>query len=119
MDRDNMVLAALKRKKARPIIALMREFTARPDPDDPRLTRRVDGIDQEGREIETAVVTKRPLTLFLNGREIVTMMTIGDHPHYLPVAYLLNQNMLPPNTRATAPASNDQPHTPAIPPTRH
>jgi FdhD protein len=72
----------------------MKEFTVRPDPDDPRLTSRVDGIDQEGRQIETAVVTERPLTLFLNGREIVTMMTIGDHPDYLAVGYLLNQNML-------------------------
>src|SRR6202045_673387 len=65
----------------------MQEFTVRPDPDDPRLTSRVDGIDQEGRQIETAVVTERPLTLFLNGREIVTMMTIGDHPDYLAVGY--------------------------------
>src|ERR1700732_3244490 len=72
----------------------MQEFTVRPDPDDPRLTSRVDGIDQDGRQIETAVVTERPLTLFLNGREIVTMMTIGDHPDYLAVGYLLNQNML-------------------------
>ena len=72
----------------------MKEFAVQPDPDDPRLTRRVAGIDQEGRSIETAVVTERPLTLFLNGREIVTMMTIGDHPDYLAVGYLLNQNML-------------------------
>ena len=72
----------------------MKEFTVRPDPGDPRLTRRVAGIDQEGKAIETAVVTERPLTLFLNGREIVTMMTIGDHPDYLAVGYLLNQNML-------------------------
>jgi FdhD protein len=84
----------LQRKPARPIILAMQEFTVRPDPDDPRLTRRVAGIDQEGRAIETAVVTERPLTLFLNGREIVTMMTIGDHPDYLAVGYLLNQNML-------------------------
>src|SRR5437870_4138427 len=80
---------------------VMEEFTVRPDPDDPRLTRRVDGIDQEGREIETAVVTERPLTLFLNGREIVTMMTIGDHPDYLAVGYLLNQNMLRADDRIT------------------
>src|SRR5205807_6087817 len=72
----------------------MQEFTVRPDPDDPRLTRRVAGIDQEGKAIETSVVTERPLTLFLNRREIVTMMTIGDHPDYLAVGYLLNQNML-------------------------
>ncbi|HLY47321.1 MAG TPA: formate dehydrogenase accessory sulfurtransferase FdhD [Stellaceae bacterium] len=80
----------------------MQEFTVRPDPDDPRLTRRVWGIDQEGRRIETAVVTERPLTLYLNGREIVTMMTIGDHPEYLAVGYLLNQNMLRPEDRIIA-----------------
>ena len=81
---------------------LMQEFTVRPQPDDPRLTRTVAGIDQEGRPIETAVVMERPLTLFLNGREIVTMMTIGDHPDYLAVGYLLNQNMLRPDDRITA-----------------
>ena len=79
----------------------MQEFTVRPQPDDPRLTRTVAGIDQEGRAIETAVVMERPLTLFLNGREIVTMMTIGDHPDYLAVGYLLNQNMLRADDRIT------------------
>ena len=77
----------------------MQEFAIKPDPDDPRLTNRVAGIDQEGRAIETSVVTERPLTLFLNGREIVTMMTIGDCPEYLAVGYLLNQNMLGPDDR--------------------
>jgi FdhD protein len=72
----------------------MEEFTVHPEPDDPRLTRTVAGIDHEGRRVDTAVVMERPLTLFLNGREIVTMMTIGDHPDYLAVGYLLNQNML-------------------------
>jgi FdhD protein len=72
----------------------MQEFAICPQPDDPRLTRSVTGIDHEGRRVETAVVMERPLTLFLNGREIVTMMTIGDHPDYLAVGYLLNQNML-------------------------
>jgi FdhD protein len=80
----------------------MEEFTVRPQPDDPRLTRTVFGIDQEGRALETAVVVERPLTLFLNGREIVTMMTIGDHPDYLAVGYLLNQNMLRPEDRIIA-----------------
>jgi FdhD protein len=79
----------------------MQEFTVRPQPDDPRLTRTVAGIDQEGRGIETAVVMERPLTLFLNGREIVTMMTLGDHPDYLAVGYLLNQNMLHADDRIT------------------
>ena len=79
----------------------MQEFTIRPDPDDPRLTRAVSGIDHDGRAVETAVVMERPLTLFLNRREIVTMMTIGDHPDYLAVGYLLNQNMLRVDDRVT------------------
>ena len=69
-------------------------FLVRPDPDDPRLTQAVTGLDQDGQRVETSVVVERPLTLFLNGQEIVTMMTIGDHPEYLAVGYLLNQNML-------------------------
>ena len=80
----------------------MREFALRPDPDDPRLTRRVEGVDHEGKRVETAVVVERPLTLFLNGQEIVTMMTIGDHPDYLAVGYLLNQNMLRADDEITA-----------------
>ncbi|HEX3520916.1 MAG TPA: formate dehydrogenase accessory sulfurtransferase FdhD, partial [Stellaceae bacterium] len=79
----------------------MQEFTIRPRPDDPRLTRTVAGIDHEGRAVDTAVVMERPLTLFLNGREIVTMMTIGDHPDYLAIGYLLNQNMLRADDRIT------------------
>ena len=75
----------------------MDEFLLRPEPDDPRLTQAVRGIDQEGRPIQTAVVYERPLTLFLNSQEIVTMMTIGDYPDYLAVGYLLNQNMLRPD----------------------
>jgi FdhD protein len=72
----------------------MDEFTVRPNPDDPRLTRQVTGIDHAGNEVSTAVVVERPLTLFLNGQEIVTMMTVGDHPDCLAIGYLLNQNML-------------------------
>jgi len=79
----------------------MQEFAVHPDPDDPRLTRRVAGIDHDGNPIETSVITERPLTLFLNSREIVTMMTIGDHPDYLAVGYLLNQNILAPDDRIT------------------
>jgi FdhD protein len=78
------------------------EFAVRPDPEDPRLSVTVPGIDHEGRAVETAVVTERPLTLFLNAREIVTMMTIGDRPDLLAVGYLLNQNMLKPDDEITA-----------------
>ena len=80
----------------------MREFHLTPDPDDPRLSETVAGLDQDGNPIETAVVTERPLTLFLNAREIVTMMTIGDHPDLLAVGYLLNQHMLRPDDEITA-----------------
>src|SRR5271156_535447 len=96
-----MAFDALQRKTPPPIIGPMEEFTVRPRPDDPRLTRAVAGIDHEGRSVDTAVVMERPLTLFLNGREIVTMMTIGDHPDYLAIGYLLNQNMLRADDRIT------------------
>jgi FdhD protein len=69
-------------------------YLLRPDPDDERLSAPVTGIDESGQPVETRVVTERPLTLFLNAQEIVTMMTIGDHPDLLAVGYLLNQNML-------------------------
>jgi FdhD protein len=78
------------------------EFAVRPDPDDPRLSVPVPGIDQDGQGVTTDVVTERPLTLFLNAREIVTMMTIGDHPDLLAVGYLLNQNMLKADDEITA-----------------
>src|SRR5438128_12342976 len=65
-----------------------------PNPDDPRLTERVAGTDQTGATLEIKVPVERPLTLYLNAQEIVTMMTIGDYPEYLALGYLLNQNML-------------------------
>jgi len=70
------------------------EFLIAPDPDDPRLVRPVPGIDQDGKAVEQYVVTERPLTIFLNAQEIVTAMTIGDHPDWLAVGYLINQGML-------------------------
>jgi FdhD protein len=76
-------------------------FLVRPDPSNPKLTERVSGVDQDGNAVETSVTVERPLTLFLNSREIVTMMTICDHPDYLAVGYLLNQNMLNPGDEVT------------------
>ena len=78
------------------------EFLVKPNPDDPRLTQRVEGIDQDGVALATSVTVERPLTLFLNGQEIVTMMSICDFPEYLAVGYLLNQNMLLPDDAITA-----------------
>src|SRR5918912_4354929 len=72
-----------------------------PNPDDPRLTERVRGTDQTGATVEIKVPVERPLTLYLNAQEIVTMMTIGDYPEYLALGYLLNQNMLRPDDVVT------------------
>src|SRR5438045_9290916 len=65
-----------------------------PDPHDPRLTERVAGTDQTGTAVAINVPVERPLTLYLNAQEIVTMMTIGDYPEYLALGYRLNQNVL-------------------------
>ena len=75
------------------------EFLIAPDPADPRLTERVEGVAQDGSPIVTSVTVERPLTLFLNSREIVTMMTICDYPDYLAIGYLMNQNMLRPDDK--------------------
>jgi FdhD protein len=72
-----------------------------PNPADPRLIERVIGTDQTGAETEINVPVERPLTLYLNSQEIVTMMTIGDYPEYLALGYLLNQNMLKYNDEIT------------------
>jgi len=77
-------------------------YIVRPNPHDPRLTERVSGIDQTGAKIETSVTVERALTVFLNGQEIVTAMTIGDYPEYLGLGYLLNQNMLLPDDVVTS-----------------
>jgi FdhD protein len=68
----------------------------RPNPDDPRLTVTLAGTDHTGAVVEAKVPVERSLTLFLNGQEIVTAMTIGDYPKDLAVGYFLNQGMLRP-----------------------
>ena len=65
-----------------------------PDPLDPKLTEKVEGLDQNRAVVATSVTVERPLTLYLNSQEIVTMMTICDYPEYLALGYLFNQNML-------------------------
>ena len=65
-----------------------------PNPTNPKLTKRVTGIDQNGLVQELSVVEEKPLTIFLNSQEIITAMTIGDHPDYLAIGFLLNQKML-------------------------
>jgi FdhD protein len=71
-----------------------RPLLIRTDPDDPRLTRAVRGIDHTGAPADGRVPEERALTIYLNGQEIVTAMTIGDHPECLALGFLLNQGML-------------------------
>jgi FdhD protein len=80
---------------------LSSDYLVQPNPLDPALTEAVQGIDQDGRAVDTRVPVERPLTLFLNGQEIVTMMTIGDYPDYLALGYLVNQRMLLPEDEVT------------------
>ena len=65
-----------------------------PQPNALGLTKRVKGIDHLGTDITLNVVEERPLTIWLNGQEIVTAMTIGDYSEYLAVGFLSNQGML-------------------------
>lgn len=78
------------------------DYLVAPDPRDPRLTERVSGTDQAGLPVDMSVTVERPLALFLNSREIVTLMTIGDYPECLAIGYLLNQNMLRPDDVVTS-----------------
>ncbi len=77
------------------------DYLVQPDPQNPALTEAVQGLDQDGHTVETRVPVERPLTLFLNGQEIVTMMTIGDYPDFLALGYLINQRMLLPEDEVT------------------
>ncbi len=72
----------------------LREFEVAPDTENQALSVPVSGRDHLGARVEVHVVTEKPLTVFLNGQEIVTLMTIGDYPDLLAVGFLLNQGML-------------------------
>ena len=76
------------------MINVFNDYILGPLPETPSLTASVVGQDQEGAKITTSVVIERPLTIFLNSQEIVTVMTVGDYPDMLAVGFLLNQNML-------------------------
>ena len=71
----------------------MTNYLLAPNPKDTRLTENVRGVDQAGSQIRTTVTVERPLTVFLNDQEIVTIMTIGDYPECLAIGFLLNQNI--------------------------
>ena len=70
------------------------KYLIKPDSNNPELTKIVSGFDENSNKINTNVIVEKDLTIFLNNQEIVTLMSIGDHPKFLAIGYLLNQNML-------------------------
>ena len=70
------------------------KYLIQPNVHNSNLTHAVEGIDEKRQKITTKVIHEKPLTIFLNSHEIVTLMSIGDHPNYLAIGYLLNQNMI-------------------------
>ncbi len=54
----------------------------------------VDAIDEYGRARRTAIAGEHPLTLFLDRRELVTLMTLGAAPEELALGWLRNQRLV-------------------------
>lgn len=75
----------------------MQPFDLAPEPDADGLTTLIEGVDATGQPVSLPVVAERALTIFLNGQEIVTAMSLGDHVKELAVGFLYNQNMLQPD----------------------
>ena len=73
------------------------KYLVAPNVSDKSLTRTISGYDENFKPLKIKVIHEKSLTIFLNKQEIVTLMTIGDHPKYLAIGYLLNQNMLKKN----------------------
>ncbi len=66
-----------------------------PSPNNPDLTRSLVATDHNNNPIPISVVEEKPLSIYLNSREVITQMTIGDYPEYLAIGFLKNQNLLP------------------------
>lgn len=60
-----------------------------------RPSHEVVAVDEYGQPRTGFIAGERALTLFLDDREIVTLMTLGTHPEMLTLGYLLNQRLVP------------------------
>ena len=76
-------------------------MTAPPAPDLPRLTsarapltRAVEVLDEHGQRQTIRIPAERPLTVFVDKRELVTLMTLGAEPELLVLGYLRNQRLV-------------------------
>ena len=54
----------------------------------------VDAINERGETVPTPIAGEHPLTLYLDKREIVTLMTLGAAPEALVLGYLRNQRLV-------------------------
>jgi len=57
-------------------------------------TREVQARDERGQLRRQSIAAERPLTLYLDKREIVTLMTLGTVPEQLVLGYLRNQRLV-------------------------
>ena len=51
-------------------------------------------LDEHGEVREISLTGERPLTIYLDKREIVTLMTLGSYPELLTLGYLRNQRLV-------------------------
>ena len=58
------------------------------------LTHDVEIMDERGRVSTIAIPAERPLTVFVDKRELVTLMTLGGAPEALTLGYLRNQRLV-------------------------
>jgi FdhD protein len=58
------------------------------------LTREVEVRDEFGQRRTIQIPAERPLTLFVDKREVVTLMTLGAAPELLALGYLRNQRLV-------------------------
>ena len=57
-------------------------------------THAVTAVDERGRVRDVSVAGELPLTLVVDDREIVTLMTLGTHPEALALGFLRNQRLI-------------------------
>jgi FdhD protein len=57
-------------------------------------TYTVEAIDETGRKVPTPIAGEHPLTLYVDRKEIVTLMTLGAAPEALAIGFLRNQRLV-------------------------
>ena len=57
-------------------------------------TFEVEAYNERGEMVPTAIAGEHPLTLYVDRREIVTLMTLGHAPEALAIGYLRNQRLV-------------------------